>query len=77
MQMRPDLLTKSGLMLGIGETREEILEVMQTLRAARCSILTLGQYLQPSNSQVEVSRFVGLEEFAQDTGRLANTWASS
>ncbi|MBN2568819.1 MAG: lipoyl synthase [Deltaproteobacteria bacterium] len=62
--MRPDLLTKSGLVLGLGETKEEILEVMGTLREAKCSILTLGQYLRPSSSQTEVNRFLEPEEFA-------------
>lgn len=62
--IRPNLLTKSGLMLGLGESREEILEVMETLRGANCSILTLGQYLQPSHDQFEVSRFIEPEEFA-------------
>ncbi|MDX9762849.1 MAG: lipoyl synthase [Desulfomonilia bacterium] len=63
-EIRPDLLTKSGLMLGLGETKEEILTVMKTLREVGCNILTLGQYLQPSNNQCEVARFVRINEFA-------------
>jgi len=62
-EIRPGLLTKSGLMLGLGETREEILEVMEHLKSAECSMLTLGQYLRPSSSHYEMSRFVGPEEF--------------
>ncbi|MES9970850.1 MAG: lipoyl synthase [Candidatus Thiodiazotropha sp.] len=61
----PDLPTKSGLMLGLGETREEILDVMQALRQHGCEMLTLGQYLQPSKDHLPVSRFVTPQEFEQ------------
>jgi lipoic acid synthetase len=57
--------TKSGLMVGLGETRDELLTVMDDLRAAGCDILTIGQYLQPSADQLPVSRYVTPEEFAQ------------
>jgi len=57
--------TKSGLMLGLGETLEEVEEVMQNLRAQGCDMLTLGQYLQPSREHLPVSRFVPPEEFEQ------------
>jgi lipoic acid synthetase len=50
-------------MLGLGETREEILEVMQALRQHDCKMLTLGQYLQPSKDHLAVDRFVSPEEF--------------
>lgn len=59
----PAIPTKSGLMLGLGETREEVLEVMKDLRAHGVEILTLGQYLQPSGSHLPVLRFVPPEEF--------------
>ncbi len=57
--------TKSGLMLGLGETNEEIIEVMHDLRAHDCDMLTLGQYLQPSLYHMPVSRFVHPDEFAE------------
>jgi lipoic acid synthetase len=58
------MVTKSGLMLGLGETTEEIVEVMSDLRAVSCDILTLGQYLQPSREHLPVHRYVHPEEFA-------------
>jgi lipoic acid synthetase len=57
------MTTKSGLMLGLGEQNEEVLEVMSDLRVAGCDILTLGQYLQPSKVHEPVDRFVLPEEF--------------
>lgn len=59
------LTTKSGLMLGLGETDEEIREVMQELTAAGCDILTLGQYLRPSPAHLPVERFVEPSIFEQ------------
>jgi lipoic acid synthetase len=58
------MLTKSGLMLGLGETLEEVEEVMKDLHAAGCDLLTLGQYLQPSRDHLPVARFVTPEEFS-------------
>lgn len=58
------MVTKSGLMLGLGETTEEIVEVMSDLRAVSCDILTLGQYLQPSREHLPVERYVHPDEFA-------------
>ena len=60
----PEVPTKSGLMLGIGETIEEILAVMRDLRAQGCDLLTLGQYLAPSGHHLPVARYVTPEEFA-------------
>ena len=57
------MVTKSGLMLGLGETTEEIVEVMSDLRAVACDILTLGQYLQPSREHLPVHRYVHPDEF--------------
>ncbi|MDR7433626.1 MAG: lipoyl synthase [Armatimonadota bacterium] len=57
-------LTKSGIMVGLGEEWEEILETMRDLRAVDCDILTIGQYLQPGKDYVPVSRFYTPEEFA-------------
>ncbi|MEJ2609033.1 MAG: lipoyl synthase [Candidatus Thiodiazotropha sp.] len=64
-QQQPNVPTKSGLMLGLGETHEEVLEVMQDLRHHGCEMLTLGQYLQPSHDHLPVDRFITPEEFQQ------------
>ena len=63
-EVRADLKTKTGLMLGLGETYEELLAVFGDLRAVGCDILTLGQYLQPSKEQLPVERYVHPDEFA-------------
>jgi lipoic acid synthetase len=60
----PRTATKSGLMLGLGESREELLRTLYDLRQARCDLLTLGQYLQPTDCQLPVDRYVPPEEFA-------------
>lgn len=60
---RPELLTKSGLMLGVGETRVEVMTTLEDLRQAGCDIVTLGQYLQPSTAQLKVERYVTPAEF--------------
>lgn len=59
----PHIVTKSGLMLGLGETIEELLEVLADLRAVQCDTLTLGQYLTPTLKHIPVSRYVPPEEF--------------
>jgi len=61
----PAIHTKTGLMLGLGETREELLETLRDLVAAGVEFLTLGQYLQPSADQMPVARYVPPEEFAE------------
>ena len=60
----PHVPTKSGLMLGLGETDEEVLEVMRDLRAHDVNMLTIGQYLQPSDGHLPVLRYAPLESFA-------------
>ena len=62
---RPDVLTKTSLMLGLGETDEEIIKTMDDLRAHHIDILTLGQYLQPTRNHLPVERYVTPETFAQ------------
>ncbi|HEV3444958.1 MAG TPA: lipoyl synthase [Gemmataceae bacterium] len=62
-QQAPETVTKSGLMLGLGETTEELLEVLADLRSANCDTLTLGQYLAPTLKHVPVKRYVPPEEF--------------
>ncbi len=64
-QAHPHTPTKSGIMLGIGETREEVEQVMADMREHQVDMLTLGQYLQPSRDHLPVSRFVTPEEFDQ------------
>ncbi|KAF3889957.1 lipoyl synthase [Tolypothrix bouteillei VB521301] len=59
----PWVYTKSGIMVGLGETDEEIRQVMQDLRAVDCDILTIGQYLQPSQKHLQVSQFITPEQF--------------
>lgn len=62
-EIKDNLLTKSGLMLGLGETHDEVIEVMRDLRKAGCDILTIGQYLQASSKQRGVVSFVHPLEF--------------
>jgi len=60
---RPDVLTKTSLMLGLGETDDEVFEAMQDMRAVGVDILTLGQYLQPTRNHLPVKRWVSPDEF--------------
>ncbi len=69
-QLNPAVKTKSGLMLGLGETREELLDVLVDLRDAGCDLLTLGQYLQPSPDHLPVVRYVTPQEF-DELGAMA------
>lgn len=64
-EMAPDIPTKSSIMLGLGETIEEVHQTMDDLREVGCNILTLGQYLQPSKSHINIARYVHPDEFAQ------------
>ena len=64
-QRQPEVLTKSGLMVGLGETKEEIYQVMQDLRNHDVDMITIGQYLQPSLNHLPVKRFVHPDEFAE------------
>jgi lipoic acid synthetase len=69
---RPEITTKSGLMLGLGETAQELLDVLADLRRVHCDMLTLGQYLAPTLKHIPVQRFVPPDEF-DSLGRLART----
>jgi lipoyl synthase len=69
-QLDPSIRTKSGLMLGLGETRDELLDTLSDLLDAGCDLLTLGQYLQPSLEHLPVVRYVPPGEF-DELGRLA------
>lgn len=64
-ELKPDLITKSGVMLGMGETPDEVVAVMKDLVAAGCSLLTLGQYLQPTRNHFPVKRYVPPDEFGE------------
>jgi lipoic acid synthetase len=65
----PQTVTKSGLMLGLGETTEELFEVLADLRIAKCDTLTLGQYLAPTLKHIPVARYVRVEEFDELAAR--------
>ena len=62
---RGGMRTKSSIMLGLGETRSEVLQAMRDLRAVECDILTLGQYLRPTEKHLPVEEFVRPEVFAE------------
>lgn len=62
-QINPYILTKSGIMLGLGEKKEEVIDVLQALRMVSCDFLTIGQYLAPSLSHWPVKRYISPQEF--------------
>ena len=67
-EMAPEGITKTGLILGLGETWDELLEVMDDLRAVRCDVLTIGQYLRPSDDHLPVERYYTPDDFLQLKG---------
>lgn len=64
-EIKPDIPTKSGLMLGLGENSKDIIEALQDLRNSNVSLLTIGQYLQPTSKHISVERYVEPSEFLQ------------
>jgi len=72
----PEIYTKSGLMLGLGEAKEELLEAMTDLRSVGCDLLTLGQYLQPTKKHLEVEEFIHPDQFT-DYKRIAEAMGFS
>ena len=79
-QLDPDVLTKSGIMVGLGETLDEVKEVMRDQRSWGVDILTLGQYLQPSKKHLPIERYYKMEEFQElrDYGReIGFRWVES
>ncbi len=64
-EMKPDIPTKSSIMLGVGETWEEILETMDDLRSVNCDIMTIGQYLQPTKKHLKIDKYYHPDEFQQ------------
>lgn len=76
----PDMLTKSGLMVGLGETDDEVLETMRDIRATGCDIITIGQYLKPPNSRLEVKRYVEprtFEAYKEAARQMGFTYVAS
>jgi len=77
-ELRPDIITKSSIMVGLGETDDEIIEAMKLLREVNCDIITIGQYLQPNKKLLPVDRFPNPEKFkewdilAKDMGFLGS-----
>lgn len=71
-ELNPSIFTKSGLMVGLGETKDEVVQVMDDLRSADVDFITIGQYLQPTNRHAPVDRYVEPAEFEYYT-RLAKT----
>jgi len=70
-EIYPQITTKSGLMLGLGEEIDEVLEVMENLRSHNCEMLTLGQYLQPTKDHLPVERYILPTEF-DELAKLGN-----
>jgi lipoyl synthase len=62
-ELDPQMFTKSGIMVGLGETREQVMQVMDDMRSANIDFITIGQYLQPSRKHAPIDRFVTPEEF--------------
>jgi len=71
-ELDPSIFTKSGIMVGLGEQREEVLQVMDDMRSATIDFLTIGQYLQPTRKHAAIDRFVTPEEF-KSYERIART----
>ena len=64
-ELEPEVFNKSGIMVGLGEEKQEVLQVMDDLRAANVDFLTIGQYLQPTPRHAAIDRYVTLDEFAE------------
>jgi lipoic acid synthetase len=64
-KLNPNIFTKSGLMVGLGETKEEIYQVMDDLRAADVDFITIGQYLPPTTKHAKLERFITPKEFEE------------
>jgi lipoic acid synthetase len=79
-KLDPEVLTKSGIMLGLGETMDEVKAVMRDQRSWGVDILTIGQYLQPSKKHMPMDRYYTMEEFAElrDYGKeIGFQWVES
>lgn len=71
-QLDPEIFTKSGIMVGLGEAREEVMQVMDDMRSAQIDFITIGQYLQPTRKHAPIDRFVTPDEF-DGYSKLANS----
>ena len=71
-ELDAQMFTKSGIMVGLGETRDEVLQLMDDLRSADVDFMTIGQYLQPTRKHAEIKSFVTPDEFAS-YARIAKT----
>jgi lipoic acid synthetase len=71
-EMNPEAVTKSGLMVGLGETWDEVIDTMSDLRAVDCELLTIGQYLRPSQKHTPLSRWYSPQEF-EELGKLGES----
>jgi lipoate synthase len=76
-QIDPEVLTKSGIMVGLGETYEEVQATMRDLRGWGVDILTIGQYLQPSRKHLPIERYYTPDEFEALKTLWARTWGSN
>ena len=64
-EIAPDIISKTGLMVGLGEAEDELFQVMDDLRAVDCDVLTIGQYLRPSQDHLPVERFYTPDDFVR------------
>src|SRR5699024_2617871 len=62
---KPDMITKSGIMVGLGESKDEVIETMKALRNVDCNMLTIGQYLQPSKNHLPVEEYITPDQFKE------------
>lgn len=62
-EIKPDVITKTGIMVGLGETEQEVLELMDDVRSTECDLITIGQYMQPTNGHIPVYEYISKEQF--------------
>ncbi len=62
-EMQPDVVTKTGIMVGLGETEQEVLELMDDVRSTGCDVITIGQYMQPADEHIPVYEYISQEQF--------------
>ncbi len=62
-EMQPDVVTKTGIMVGLGETEQEVLELMDDVRSTGCDVITIGQYMQPTDEHIPVCEYISQEQF--------------
>lgn len=62
-EIKPDVITKTGIMVGLGETEQEVLELMDDVRSTECDLITIGQYMQPTKEHLPVYKYISQEQF--------------